>query len=264
MLLLSFNMTRIGFRVVVSRTLELLRRRQRNARLSDEIQSHLDQLADMYIARGLSPAEARLAARRAFGGVDQIQERYRDQRGLPFLDAFVQDFRFAARLLVKSRSFTIAAVLALSLGIAVNTVIFTIANGMNLRALPVENADRVIHLDTQQLDGRRGRMLVSYPDFLDWQRQTQTFTSLAAYAPAIANVGDSQRPADRLGAFYISHNSFRLLRVGQSSAASSARTTIASARHRSSFSVTVRGSISTAAIRRSSERLSASTEPPPS
>ena len=60
-------------------------RRQREERLSEEIKAHLDLMADDYLAQGMSPDEARLAARKAFGGVDQVKERYRDQRGMPLV-----------------------------------------------------------------------------------------------------------------------------------------------------------------------------------
>ena len=76
MLLLPFNRERrlrvAASRVLISRCLELVFRRQRDARLSDEIRAHLDELADGFVARGLSPADAQIAARRAFGGVDQV------------------------------------------------------------------------------------------------------------------------------------------------------------------------------------------------
>ena len=64
----------------LSRLLDLVMRRSRETRLSEEVQAHLDLLADDFAAKGMSRTEARLAARKAFGGVDQVKERYRDQR----------------------------------------------------------------------------------------------------------------------------------------------------------------------------------------
>src|SRR5687768_10229675 len=74
-------MTRL--RVLATRVISFLTRGKREAELNEELQAHLDLLADEHQRRGLSPAEARAAARRDFGGVDQIKEVYRDQRGLP-------------------------------------------------------------------------------------------------------------------------------------------------------------------------------------
>ena len=72
-----------GLRVWISRALDLLLRRRRDDRLAEEIANHLELLEAEHVDRGLSPQDARLAARRAFGGVDQLTETYREQRGLP-------------------------------------------------------------------------------------------------------------------------------------------------------------------------------------
>ena len=66
-------MSRIGPRVFLLRLLDLVFRNRREARLAAEIQDHLDALTEQYATSGMSDAEARLAARRAFGGVDQIK-----------------------------------------------------------------------------------------------------------------------------------------------------------------------------------------------
>jgi hypothetical protein len=79
--------------VFLSRVRGLFDWRRREAELYDEIQAHLDRLADEHLRCGMSPADARLAAGREFWG-DQMKETYRDQRGLWFLDAFVQDVRY--------------------------------------------------------------------------------------------------------------------------------------------------------------------------
>ena len=78
-------------RTFISRLLDVILRRQREDRLSEEMQSHLDLLTDEHIAHGLSPDDARLAAHRAFGGVDQTKMRYREQRGFAIVDGLLQD-----------------------------------------------------------------------------------------------------------------------------------------------------------------------------
>ena len=93
----------MSIREALSRVLDLVLRRRRDELLAEEIQLHLDQLASDYAARGMTPAEAQIAARRAFGGVEQTKEAYRDQRGLPVVDALTQDVRFAVRLLRRDR-----------------------------------------------------------------------------------------------------------------------------------------------------------------
>ncbi len=201
-----------SLRVFLSRVLDFAFRRRRDERLSEEIQAHLDILSADYVARGMTPAQSRDAARRAFGGVDQVKAVYRDQRGLPFVDSLVPDARFAIRLLVKDRWFTAAAVVALALGIGATTTVFTIVNGMNLSALPVDEPDRIMYLQTQDAQGRR-QAGASFADFVDWQQATRTFSGLAAFAGETMNVGDEERPADRLAGTFISANGFNVLRV---------------------------------------------------
>jgi hypothetical protein len=78
-------------------TLALFKRHPSEVRLADEIQEHLDLLTEEHLRRGLSHDEARTEARRAFGGVEPMKEAYRDQRGLPFVDALARDIRFGLR-----------------------------------------------------------------------------------------------------------------------------------------------------------------------
>src|SRR5438067_9974746 len=104
-------MTLNALRVLARRTAGLFRGRQRDAELGDEIQTHLDLLTDECVERGLTPREARAAARRAFGGVDQMKETYRDQRGFPFIDSVLQDLRYAARTLRRSPGLAAMAIL---------------------------------------------------------------------------------------------------------------------------------------------------------
>ena len=89
-------------RVLASRVLALFTSRRDDAALRDEIQGHLDLLAGEYARRGLSPEEARDAARREFGGVDQIKETYRDRQRLPFVETTLQDLRYAVRTFRRS------------------------------------------------------------------------------------------------------------------------------------------------------------------
>lgn len=119
-------MTRL--RVWRARALDVIAGRRRDDRLAEEIATHLDLLAAEHMARGLSEDDARLAARRAFGGVEPMKEAYRDQRGMPALDSLVQDVWFAARSLRRDPGFTLSTVAVLALGIGVNNMLFTILN----------------------------------------------------------------------------------------------------------------------------------------
>ena len=197
--------------VLMSRVLDAMLRRRRDSRLSEEITTHLDLLTDDYIARGLTPNDARAAARRAFGGVDQLMAVYRDQRGLPVVDALTQDLQFAWRLLRRDRGFSVTAVLVLGLGIGVNNMLFTILNAHTIRGLPIPNADRVAYITT--FDDRNQDRGVSYPDYVDVRDSAQSFLGLAAFTNAPATVSGDGRPAERFAATFVSANAFDLIGV---------------------------------------------------
>ncbi len=198
-----------ALRIVLSRIADLLLRRRREARLDDEVQAHLDFLTDEHIARGMAPEDARLAARKAFGGVDQVKSVYRDQRGLPFVDALWQDARFAARVLARDRGFTLTAVLVLGLGIGVNNVFFTLAYAHTMRGLPMPRPDRVLYIST--FDDRVPDRPVSRLDFNDLRAMQRSFTGLAAFATAPVTIGDDGRVPDRFDGGYVTANAFDLV-----------------------------------------------------
>src|SRR2546423_1064383 len=127
-----------------SRVWSWARMQRTDSDFSEELESHLAMLTDENLRRGMDPAEARRQAALSLGGIAQLRESHRQQRGLPFLEHLLQDLRFAFRLLLKDRGYTIAASIALALGIGVNTAVFTIFAAVVLKPLPVPNPEALV------------------------------------------------------------------------------------------------------------------------
>jgi putative ABC transport system permease protein len=194
------------------RLLETLHPRRRDRELEEELRLHLELATDDAQRRGHTLEDAARAARIRAGGVSQAMDALRDQRGLPSIDALMRDLRFAARMLTKDRWITLAAIIALAIGIAANTTVFTIVNAILLRDLPFDEPDRIVAIGTRVGNVRTLNAGVSYADFQDWQAAIQTFEGLGAMRETTMNVGDERVAPERFIGSYISANAFGLLR----------------------------------------------------
>jgi putative ABC transport system permease protein len=131
----------------------LFSKRRLEQEMADEIREHLEERAERYIESGMSPEEARNAAKRDFGGVDQLKERCRDQRGWAWAEQTVKDFRFAARSLAKSPGFTLAVVATLAIGIGATTAIVSYARPILFPRIPYVQPERMVVVTNPDVTG---------------------------------------------------------------------------------------------------------------
>jgi predicted permease len=160
-----------------------VRWRRRNRRENDlerELRSHLELEAEEQQQSGLPPADARYAARRAFGNTALVKEEVRQVWGFIRLEQIAQDVRYAFRSMRKSPGFAVTAILSLALGIGANTAIFTVVNAVLLKPLPFPQPGRLVQI-WESLPSRGYFNNVVNPfNFLDWRERTRSFEDMAA------------------------------------------------------------------------------------
>jgi putative ABC transport system permease protein len=198
-----------------TRLRSLFRRRTVEDELDDELRFHFDQQVEKYVRSGMTRDEATRRARLEFGGLDQVKEQCRDARGVRLLETFLQDTRYGLRMLRKSPGFTSAAILTLALGIGANTAIFSIANALVLRRLPVYAPNQVASLVRHdKASGSDG--MFSYPDFDDIRDQSgAVFTGLAAVQPYQMDgfrMGEQSEPLP-MWTNYVTTNFFQVMGI---------------------------------------------------
>ena len=165
-----------------------------DAEIAEDLAAHRQEVEAFHVRRGLSPEDARRAARLELGGAAQAIEAVRDQRSLPILDALRQDTRYGLRMLRRTPGFTAAAVATLAIGIGANTAMFSVVNAVLLRALPYADPDRLVAVGERTDDGDTER--VGYATFVDWQARSTSFDSLAvmrSFQPTLVVNGEAER-----------------------------------------------------------------------
>ena len=192
---------------VIRRVRAALTPGREDARLDAEIRDHLESLTDDYIRRGLGSAEARVAARRDFGGVVQVKEQYQDVAGVRFVDDFVRDVRYALRSARRSPVFTIVALVSLAIGVGVNCAAFSWADALLLRPLPIARPSEVVTVGSVlNVEGAGiGASLVraSYPEFVDIRDRNRSFEAASVYSGMTAAVATRADETPVLGVGYL-------------------------------------------------------------
>ena len=156
-------------------------RKRKPSDFAREVEAHLALETEQWKEQGLSEEEARRAARRAFGNVTRVQERFYESGRWLGWDRLTQDLRFGLRMLAKNPGFTAVAGLSLALGIAANTTIFSYVNALLLRSPSGVAAPRRLLAAWNHLpDG--SYLQYSYPDYVYYRDHNRAFSEFAAYS----------------------------------------------------------------------------------
>lgn len=186
-------------------------------RLDSELHFHLEQQIADYIASGMSPDEARRRANLEFGGVERFKEECREARWENRLELLMHDFQYAFRGLRKNPRFTLAAILALALGIGASTAMFSVMYNALVAPFPYKDQGRLVTLRVRDLDHRGDgegdfRGLLSYPELHDYLEQNRVFDALIANCE-IDVVYDSGDNNSYLAANFVTPGTFELYGV---------------------------------------------------
>ena len=196
----------------VLRLLSFFRPGAAEAELSREIHSHLQLLEDEFVSKGMSRDEARLAARRAFGGVEQAKEHQRDARGFRWLDNSRMDFKLGARMLAKYPGLSLIGGAGLAVGVAIGAGFFAFFYSFLYATLPVEGGERIVALENWDIDANN-EMRRSMHDLVMWQREMKTVGEIGAFRTIARNVTFAGGSAEAVQVAQITAAGFNITRV---------------------------------------------------
>jgi predicted permease len=180
-------------------TFSFWHRQKRESELDEELQGHLHMAAQDRADRGETPEQARRAARRELGNMGLIKEVTREMWGRASVERMMQDLRYGLRMLAKSPGFTAVAILTLALGIGANTALFSVVNGVLLNPLPYPHPEQLVWLAESKPNFATGS--ISFPNFQDWQKNNQTFSSMGlsrGYSYNLTGLGEAEQLRGRL------------------------------------------------------------------
>jgi predicted permease len=180
--------------------------------LDQELRSYVELLTEEKIKAGMSPDEARRAARVEAGSIEHIKDEVRDVRKGSLLDSSMQDFKYGIRLLRRSPGFTTLAVLTIGLGIGANSAIFSVINGVVRKPLAYPNADQLMFITSQFPGLNFNKFWMSPPEYFDYREHTRAFSHLGAYSTGAMNLSEGDRP-ERVNAAFVTASMFDVLGV---------------------------------------------------
>jgi hypothetical protein len=188
----------------------VFRRRAVEEELNDELRFHFDREVEKLMRSGMARPEALRQARLALGGMDPVKEECRQARGVSALEIAIQDLRYALRGMRHRPAFTLAAMLTLAFGTAAISTVFTLANTMFFRELPVDRPERVVIVQATRRH-ERAKGWVSYPEYTHFRDHTKTLQELAAHYPTAPLFVTANSRSQEINAAVVSANFFPLV-----------------------------------------------------
>jgi predicted permease len=180
--------------------------------LADELNGHVELLAEANMRRGMTRAEAYRQARLKFGNVEALKDHYRDQRGLPLIETTRQDLRYAWRLMRVNPGFSSVAILSLAIGIGANTAIFSLVNAIILTPLPYPDPDRLFAAREIRRENDVSVFPVNPTHARAWGAQCPSIAQVAMLRGSRAQLAIGTDPALLQGA-RVTHDFFTLLGI---------------------------------------------------
>ncbi|HEY9226718.1 MAG TPA: ABC transporter permease, partial [Gemmatimonadaceae bacterium] len=180
--------------------------------LDEEVRAYMDLLTAEKIKAGMSPEDARRAARREAGTPEVIIEEVRDVRRGALIETTLHDLRYGVRLLRRSPGFAAIAILTLGLGIGANSAIFSVVNGVVRKPLDYPEPDRLMFISSRFPQLNFTRFWVSPPEYFDYAQHTKAFAQMGAYSLGAMNLSQGDQP-ERVSAAFVTSTMFDVLGV---------------------------------------------------
>ena len=199
-------------RVCRARVFALFHKERLEAEIDEELRFHIAMKTADNIRTGMPPAEASRAAQRSLGNSNSIKDACRDSTGAGALETLGQDLRYATRTLLKDGHFTVAAVIALALGIGANTALFTVLKDVLLRPLPYVESHRIMSIWSAGADETE-IFSVSYPAFVNFRAHNRSFAQLGAYRSDSFALSAADRDPVQIQGAYITSDILPLLKI---------------------------------------------------
>src|SRR5687768_8202687 len=196
----------------ILRLLSFFRHGAAEAALSREVHSHLQLLEDEFVSKGRPRDEARLAARRVFGGVEQAKEHQRAARGFRWLDNSRMDFKLGARMLAKYPGLSLIGGVGQAVGVAIGAGFFAFFYSFLYATLPVEGGERIVALENWDIDAN-DEMRRSMHDLVTWRREMKTVGEIGAFRTIARTVTVTGGAVEAVEVAQITADGFNITRV---------------------------------------------------